>query len=404
MKTEEFDDAIRDKFNAPVPPVSETEVDAVFRNINNRRLANTNFRWRRYALFTFAVMLLGGLLFWNIRLNTHQQNLAAEVKQLNERLDQTNATKDGGKSNIVQEVITPPTTPPASSIEPETNRINPAQNSQKLATKRTESATTVVPYKKSENSDNSLVSENSVVPIKQPEMVDNKTSSDSALAPASESTNNIVKAEESEQKPAVNKTANKVKFNFLTGICADLSIPFTGINLLEEVQIGKHWSVTSGLRYLSFGDEQFGNEEEYNAKAHEEFKERFNAHIADSDEIGEIEIHDQFLQIPLLLNYRFPLKNGFEMLLSTGSDINLYFRKNVQFISKTPSNFETPVALVEKPDFKTVHDIRLGFGIQKHWNRYSIQIVPEAVYLFNTPNLYVKPFNPGIKLGAFYRI
>ena len=83
MKTEEFDDAIRDKFNAPVPPVSETEVDAVFRNINNRRLANTNFRWRRYALFTFAVMLLGGLLFWNIRLNTHQQNLAAEVKQLN---------------------------------------------------------------------------------------------------------------------------------------------------------------------------------------------------------------------------------------------------------------------------------------------------------------------------------
>lgn len=404
MKTEDFDDAIRDKFNTPLPPVSDAEIDAVFRNINNRRLAKTHFHWRRFALFTAVAMLLGGLLFWNIRLSTKQQNLATEVKQLNERLDQEYAIKEEGKSNTGQAEKSPTITPPSSNIETKINSSTPTQVSKNPTTNRTEQSSTSGAYKKEDNSEYSLSSENNLKSNTKTEIVDTKTNADSALTIASEMPKNILKADESEQKPVVNKTTSKIKFNFLTGISADLSMPFTGLNLLEEVQIGKHWSITTGLRHLTFGDEQFGNEEEYNEKAHEEFKERFKAHIADSNEIGEIEIHDQFLQIPLLLNYRFPLKNGFEMLLSTGSDINLYFKKSVQFISKTPSNFETPVALVEKPDFKTVHDIRLGFGVQKHWNQYSIQIVPEAVYLFNTPNVFVKPLNPGIRIGAFYRI
>ena len=406
MKTEEFDDAIRDKFNTPVPPVSEAELDAVFRNINNRRLVKSNTRWRGYTLFTIAALLFGGLLFWNIRLSTNQQNLATEVKQLNEKIAQTNATKVRGNNTLVQEETTPPITPPSSNIDTKINSTFHTQPSQKLATKRIESESTTLTNKNADNSNNNLVSENTVEPKKQAKIVESKTATDSSLISATESTNNIVQAEESVQKPEIKKPINKIKFIFLTGTSADLSSPFKGINLLEEVQFSKRWSITSGLRYLTFGDELFENEEEYNEKSHEEFKERFKAHIVDSMEIDEIEIHDQFLQIPLLLNYRFPIKNGFDMLISLGGDINIYYKKKVEFVSrpKTQSNFETPVALVEKPDFKTMHDIRLGFGIQKRWNRYTIQLIPEAVYLFNTPNAFVKPFNPGIRIGAFYRI
>lgn len=405
MKTEEFDDAIRDKFNAPVPPVSEAEVDAVFRNINNRRLVKSNTRWRGYALFTIAALLFGGLLFWNIRLSTNQRNLVTEVKKLNERIEHSNAPETEKKGGIAQQEAEPTLTPIHSNSETRINKTyTNTQSSQETVSKQTNKSSTNLTEKELNKSGNNIASKNNEETTKQQEYIDSKITSDSMSNPPSENTKNITKTEASEQEIDVKKTVAKSKINFLTGIGADLSIPFTGLNLLEEIQIGKHWSITSGLRYLTFGDEQFGDEDEYNEKAHEEFKERFNAHVADSMEIGEIEIHDQFLQIPLLLNYRFPLKNGFEILLSTGSDINLYFRKNVQFVSKTPSNSETPVALTEKPDFKTVHDIRLGVGIQKNWNRYMIQLVPEAVYLFNTPNVFVKPFNHGIRIGAFYRI
>ncbi len=404
MKTEEFDDAIRGKFNTPIPPVSEAEVDAVFRNINHRRLAKGNFQWRRYAIVTAIILLFGGLLFWNIQLNTTQQDLAKELKQLNERIDQTNTIKTEEKSNLIQEKA--PITPlPYKNSESNSNgSITPAPTGIKGVTNPTKSTSTVLAIQESNNSNKTYVSVNTEETNQQPDTIDNKVYTDSIISSTTASTYNLVEPEETKQKPDVKKPTNKFKFS--TGISADFSIPFTGINLLGDAQFGKHWSITSGLRYLTFGDELFENEEEYNEKSHEEFKERFKAHIVDSMEIDEIEIHDQFLQIPILLNYHFPINNGFEMLLSIGGDMNIYYKKKVEFVSrpKTQSNFETPVELIEKPDFKTVHDIRLGFGIQKHWNRYSIQLIPEAVYLFNTPNVLVKPFNPSIRIGAFYRI
>ncbi|MHB1921228.1 MAG: hypothetical protein ACYCOO_03225 [Chitinophagaceae bacterium] len=122
-----------------------------------------------------------------------------------------------------------------------------------------------------------------------------------------------------------------------------------------------------------------------------------------------VTIHNRFLgiEIPLLLNLEFPLKNRWGLSFTSGVGVNFLLYKHIQIISPTYQRYFSDNSLVKNRDL--IYDLNTSLSIPlSKKKKIALLLGPDFQYLlFSTysPNYMVEehPFTFGLRMGVSFR-
>ena len=89
MKTEEFDDALRQKIESINPLYEEGDIDKVHNYVTKNRSMYSNNRLRYLIGTSLAGLVIAGLLLWNISQWNEHKDLIQKVETLQKNLAQS---------------------------------------------------------------------------------------------------------------------------------------------------------------------------------------------------------------------------------------------------------------------------------------------------------------------------
>jgi hypothetical protein len=212
----------------------------------------------------------------------------------------------------------------------------------------------------------------------------------------------------------VAKTKEHKSFNFPTigmptlkyriGIGTNADFGQLGTSVLTDILFSKRWSLTSGLNMSLLGFERFGDEDDFKRKTNKNFRDQHPVNIPIGNSIEDIEEHQFLFRVPIYLNYRYPLRKDYSLLLATGTDLDIKLK---QFTSYSHYDFfadEKYEGIEEKIPVVPFNNWLLSVGAEKRWKYFSLQLSPYFSYQLRPLSYRKDNFTFGFKLNGFYRL
>ncbi len=177
-----------------------------------------------------------------------------------------------------------------------------------------------------------------------------------------------------------------------------------GVNISSEILLAKKISLTSGLGFGYMSEEHFRNEYEFNRKNVQDFREQHPLEIGKNIPIHEIDAKKYIIQMPIMLNYRMPLKKDFTAIISTGTSLDLHLRQFTTYSHGFLEEDDEESHLNQEVPTKIFNNWLVSFGLEKRWNRMSVQLNP--YYGFQIKKLPYQIQNNifGLRMNVFYRL
>lgn len=191
---------------------------------------------------------------------------------------------------------------------------------------------------------------------------------------------------------------------YRVGLGSNLDNSQIGTCILTEVLFSKRWSVTTGINISFLGFENFGDEDDFKRKTEKDFRKQHDLDLPLSSPIKDIEAHQVLFRIPLYLNYRLPLRKDFTVLLSTGTDFDVYLRQITSYSHHDYIKENQQEGLTESIKVIPFNNWMLSTGIEKRWKRFSVQLSPYVSYQLKPLPYRNNDWMFGLKLNGFYRI
>lgn len=187
------------------------------------------------------------------------------------------------------------------------------------------------------------------------------------------------------------------------GLGTNFAYNQAGTSILTDILFAKRWSVTTGVNISFLGTERFRNEEDFKRNKNQNFRDQYTVNVPIGNPIENIETHQLLFNIPLYLNYRYPLRKNFTALFITGTDLDFHLQ---QFTSYSHFDFsrDDKQALQEKITVKPFNNWLISVGVEKRWNHFSLQFSPYFSTKFKNIGYRKDDSSFGFKLNGFYRL
>jgi hypothetical protein len=194
------------------------------------------------------------------------------------------------------------------------------------------------------------------------------------------------------------------------GINTEIANSEYGIGILGEVFLNKRFSFNLGIKYLSIRNPNYNDgDKDDDREAGNKFRENYTPNLPDSCRFSNISISANAIQLPLAFTYYHPLKNDFALMLSAGTDLDIYVNQKVNYDYKDNSRTWGWGSTYEHENMNVTHapvvfnNLTISPGIQKQFNHFVFQlspfISPQVVQVeYKTSNIYY-----GLKLRVLYR-
>ena len=205
---------------------------------------------------------------------------------------------------------------------------------------------------------------------------------------------------ESSKRPTI--TLPELKYRI--GLGGNMSYRQAGTSVLIEALITKRWSVTSGLNIALLGYERFGDEDDFRRKKDKDFRNEYPNNVPSTNIIENIASHQALLRVPFYLNYRLPMPRNFTFLLSTGTDLDVSLREFTSYSNRNFSRDNKKEDLIERKPVVLFNNLLFSAGIEKRWNRFSVQLNPYLNTQFEEVPYQNEKFAFGLKLNTLYRL
>ncbi len=195
------------------------------------------------------------------------------------------------------------------------------------------------------------------------------------------------------------------KPKFRLGVGGSLDNSQRGVNVLSEILLAKKISLSTGISFAYMHREHFGNEFEFKRRTELDFREQHPLDIEKNAPIHDIDSKKIMIQLPILLNYRLPLKKDFTVLASTGTNLDLHLRQFTTYSHGGVFEDDNEESyLNQEIPTKVFNNWMFSLGLEKRWNRVSIQVNP--FYGFHFKRLTYQPYNHifGFRTNVFYRL
>ena len=190
---------------------------------------------------------------------------------------------------------------------------------------------------------------------------------------------------------------------YTVGLGTNIGYEQAGTSLLTDILFAKRWSVTSGINVSLLGSERFKNEDDFKRHKDQSFRDQYTVNVPIGSSIENIETHQILFNVPLYLNYRYPLRNDFTALFTTGTDLDFHLQ---QFTSYSHFDFsrDDKQALQQKIPVTPFNNWLISAGVEKCWNHFSLQFSPYFSTKFKNVSYRKDDFSFGFKLNGFYRL
>lgn len=211
------------------------------------------------------------------------------------------------------------------------------------------------------------------------------------------------------------KISNKKSFKLPTitlpnlkyrvGFGVEMADKYGGFNVLTDILVSKRWSITTGIGFATFFDEEdFDDEDEFRRDTKKDFRKEYESRINDNSQINDIHINQALLKVPVYINYRHPLRKNFTVLLTAGSNLDVYSRQFVSYNDQNSFRDKDHHRFSIRGKTQLFNNLLFSTGIEKRWQKYSIQLSPYFITQIK-PILYQdENWQIGIKLNGFYRL
>ncbi|GAB2648895.1 hypothetical protein GCM10027035_48400 [Emticicia sediminis] len=211
------------------------------------------------------------------------------------------------------------------------------------------------------------------------------------------------------------KISNKKSFNLPTitlpnlkyrvGFGVEMADEYGGFNILTDILVSKRWSITTGIGFATFFDEEdFDDEDEFKRDTKKDFRKEYESRINDNSQINDIHINQALFKVPVYINYRLPLPKNFTVLLTAGSNLDVYSRQFVSYSDQNSFRDKDHHRFSISGKTQLFNNLLFSTGIEKRWQKYSIQLSPYFITQIK-PILYQEEnWQIGIKLNGFYRL
>jgi hypothetical protein len=197
-----------------------------------------------------------------------------------------------------------------------------------------------------------------------------------------------------------------MKFRIGTGL--NIGDKFTAYSANTSLLLGKFWSLDLGLSQAKITGPQFYTEDIFKAKTQKDFdswnknKGAVKPPLA-PPQILDIKTSVSLWRMPISLTYRWPVKDGFSLLMSGGTNLNLsanqqysyYIKERNGELEEKGGNFDITPSLS--------NDVVLAAGVEKQWRSLVLQAETYAAPYLQKPTYLTENRNIGIRVKVLYQ-
>ncbi len=192
---------------------------------------------------------------------------------------------------------------------------------------------------------------------------------------------------------------------YRVGFGVEMADEYGGFNILTDILVSKRWSLTTGVGFSTFfDDEDFEDEDEFRKNTKKDFRKEYESRINDNTQINDIHINQALLKIPVYINYRLPLPKNFTVLLTTGSNLGIHSRQFVSYNHQNSFRDGYHQRFSLKVDTPIFNNLLFSVGIEKRWQKYSVQLSPYFITQVKQISYQEENWQLGLKLNGFYRL
>lgn len=447
MKTEDFDEIVRKKLDSIDFPVSESDVEKVFRHVGRKG----GFSAKRFPsgliTATLSAAAITGLIIWNVAQMKTNQLIESKIDTLEQTLQVVNAKIeqsriDSSRNSIFAQTTPPPQpqkTPAKETAAPLHPALQTAQllavhpNEMDLTPDATPRPATISPMPRHAPSGiTNPVPTSAHLPYSQPRQLlavqqspegkpDKTTGADKPVVSNKKEPRKtkITPPEKNNQPQKGNRTTDTANRRFFlagmtkwagstqlkTGIHTEATNYQRSIGIAVEWQVAQNWSLFTGLRYSVVKQERFRDKGDLQDHRKPWPPDQFDKPHDDRFDPMNITFDNQLLQVPLALRRYLPTKNknlrGF-LTLGTNLDIALYqqigfdnHHDSLPTQHQKLSNTLTPVAF---------NNMVAGVGIQYRWRRFDFQAQPLVVIPLRETGYKPKDIQFGVGINLLYNL
>ena len=142
----------------------------------------------------------------------------------------------------------------------------------------------------------------------------------------------------------------------------------------NEVLLGKHWSVQTGLSWQKLEEQKFFDERIFKEKMKKDFREDHAEKLPTSFDIFNISTSTKITRIPLNLTYRNEVNHGFSYFVGAGTTVNLRARQTLSFDFKRPSRDYGQEIKERNIPFPLINNVNALVGVEKRWSPIVLQV------------------------------
>ena len=401
MKNEIFDEVLKQKIERQNLLATEQEIDRVHQHVR-QNFSSTNNSWIKWAAATSAIALISTLVFWNIQQQNLNEKLLMAINDLQKELGKTNqlVVQNQIENNTHVQNIRKESQQQIAQLQTGLKRLETIKNSHFYTGNNVVDHTFVngskslnfenksgfrvaglannipnndkieiqnVPQKEiqikgtegyGELASNHISQENNQA-LTKTESAINAVVNDSIIVAGNQSNNGNKNIQNQSDTIEIEKAlAPKSKpfdflksFKYRLGVNGEFAHEQMGVGLFGELLLNRHWSVVAGLKKGMITSDHFKDDEDYYFRKSRDFRSEYASSYSSATDISNIDFQYALLQLPLSINYRFPLKNNLNFVGSLGTDIDLTVRQMVKYESKFN---------VEMPKTNSTESVRKG--------------------------------------------
>jgi hypothetical protein len=187
-----------------------------------------------------------------------------------------------------------------------------------------------------------------------------------------------------------------LKYRF--GIEGDLGTEEAAAGLIGEVILNPKLSVSTGVRMAFSPGRDYLTADQYQEETKKDFRSIYAPNLGENQQILNINFRNYILQLPIGLNYKYPLKNQYKILLGIGTILDLKLWQQVKYdYGKDNSHFEEGHSSFSVYN-KLINSLQITTGLEKKYGKLVYQLMPYATFYKSQIPYRREEFMAGIKL------
>lgn len=437
MKTEEFDDAIRRKVESVEFPHDDGDVEKVVSYMNLHKAPSFWASYGKLLTYSISSMIITGLLILNVVQHIENKTLLKNISELQQEVAQKdsvsvpqylslshsfvyqNKAKDIQRLSINQDIdrqfatlaqrsLSQESQEEVEILKPKGKRIIRHSTSYFLdkevfsedVTQKTllaryiKNNTDIRSRSTDENKDESTINTLALIPHSLVSLGNSLEKNYPVIGFISTPQDTMVYDNRFSWSDLSFKN-----ISYRVGLGADLLNGFNNV-LWVDAFLSDRWSINLGLSKGSLSETEYYSEDDFIRDKGEPFRDKYAIMLPDKYIIKSIETSHSMVRMPISISYQQPLKRGYALFFTLGSQLDLSVNTDFSFHYQEPSgDVEERKGTIE--DYPvTFNNANLAIGLQKQWNHIVLQASPFISKQLKT----VSYQNQDLILGARVRL